>query len=242
MAARKRKANAAVVLTRAGARERNVEARGNARERSEMEAPRTPARPTVADCTGDDIGAAEMNRRVSEALRRFRKQRDLSLDQLAVKSGVSRAALSQIEGARTNPTLSVLWKIAVGLEVPFQDLLEVPDEANAKLLRSGDAVVLRSADGRMESRLLSPSGASAAVETYELRFAPKGIHRSEAHRKGTTETIVVLKGALRVSVEGSEYDLMTGDSLYFHADVPHAYENRSSHEARCVNVIAYERP
>jgi len=202
---------------------------------------RQPSRPTVSDTVGDDIGAAEMNRRVSEALKRYRKQRDLSLDQLALKSGVSRAALSQIEGARTNPTLSVLWKIAVGLEVPFQDLLEMPEETQVRLLRASDTVVLRSADGRMESRLLSPSGASASVETYELRLTPKAVHRSEPHRKGTTETVVVLKGALRVVVADEEYDVMTGDTLFFHADLPHSYENRSSHEARCINVIAYER-
>ena len=217
MAAKKRKGNAAV------------------------EASRQQSRPTVSETAGDDAGAAEMNRRVSEALRRFRKQRDLSLDQLALKSGVSRAALSQIEGARTNPTLSVLWKIAVGLEVPFQDLLQTPEEGSGRILRAGDAVVLRSADGRMESRLLSPSGARSSVETYELRLAPKGIHRSESHRKGTTETVIVIKGALRVAVADDAYDLVAGDSLFFVADVPHSYENRSSHEARFMNVIAYER-
>lgn len=187
------------------------------------------------------MGAAEMNRRVSEALRKYRKLRGLSLDQLALKSGVSRAALSQIEGARTNPTLSVLWKIAVGLEIPFQDLLEMPDEQSAKLLRSGDAVVLRSADGRMESRLLSPGGAAPEVEVYELRLAPKGVHRSEPHSKGTTETVVVMKGSLRVTVADAEYELLVGDSLYFHADVPHSYENRGSHEVRFFNVINYGR-
>jgi transcriptional regulator with XRE-family HTH domain len=200
---------------------------------------RAAQRPTVGDAAGDDLGAAEMNRRVSEALRRFRKARGLSLDQLALKSGVSRAALSQIEGARTNPTLSVLWKIAAGLDIPFSELLEMPEETNAKLLRNGDAVLLRSADGRMESRLMSPGGSNPGVELYELRLAPKGLHRSEPHTRGTVETVVVLKGTLRVTVESSEYELLTGDSLYFQADVPHSYENRSSHEARFFNVIDY---
>ena len=137
--------------------------------------PPRSARPTVADTTGDELGAAEMNRRVSEALRRVRKARDLSLDQLALKSGVSRAALSQIEGGRTNPTLSVLWKVAVGLGIPFPELLEMPEASEPKVMRSGDAVALRSADGRMESRLVSPGGAEPAVEVYELRFAPKAV-------------------------------------------------------------------
>jgi len=198
-------------------------------------------RPTVSELVGDDLGAAELNRRVSESLRRYRKQRDLSLDQLALRSGVSRAALSQIEGARTNPTLAVLWKIAAGLEITLPELLEQQEEERAKVLRAGDAVVLRSPDGRVESRLLSPSGVSSTLELYELRIAAKGVHRSEPHRKGTTEMVVVLKGALRVTVEESEHDLMTGDTLYFRADVPHRYENRGSHDARCLNVITYER-
>jgi quercetin dioxygenase-like cupin family protein len=42
-------------------------------------------------------------------------------------------------------------------------------------------------------------------------------------------------------VADNEYDLLAGDSLFFMADVPHSYENRSSHEARFMNVIAYDR-
>jgi XRE family transcriptional regulator, regulator of sulfur utilization len=204
-------------------------------------AARQAARPTVSELAGDDLGAAEMNRRVAEALRRYRKQRDLSLDQLALKSGVSRAALSQIEGSRTNPTLSVLWKIASGLEIPFQELLETPTDEPLKALRVGDMSPVRSADGRVESRLLTPGGTAGGTETYELRLAPKGIHRSEPHRKGTVETVVVLKGALRVTAGESELELGTGDSAYLRADMPHSYENRSSHEARFINVISYER-
>lgn len=60
---------------------------------------------------GDELGAAALARKVADSLRELRKTRRMSLDQLAEVSGVSRAALSQIEGSRTNPTLAVLWKI-----------------------------------------------------------------------------------------------------------------------------------
>jgi transcriptional regulator with XRE-family HTH domain len=204
-------------------------------------APAVPPRPTVATSTGDDVGAAQVARRVSEGLRRFRKARGLSLDELAQRSGVSRAALSQIEGARTNPTLAVLWKIAVGLEVPFQVLMGVTDEQGPRVLRAGDAPPLRSADGRTESRLLSPGGAAPDLEVYELRFLPKAVHRSEPHSQGTTETVIVLTGALRVSIGENTYDLAAGDTMFFRADQAHAYENRSSHESRCIDVIRYSR-
>ena len=81
--------------------------------------PPLKSRPRVSTMPGDDLGAAAMARRVADGLKRFRKERSLSLDDLSAKSGVSRAALSQIEGMRTNPTLAVLWKVAVGLDVAF---------------------------------------------------------------------------------------------------------------------------
>jgi len=96
---------------------------------------------------GDDIGAAELSRRVAASLREKRKARSLSLDQLAVASGVSRAALSQIETQKSNPTLNVLWKIAVGLGIPFSELLGT-SSSGTTILRRGDSQVLRSADGR----------------------------------------------------------------------------------------------
>ena len=38
-------------------------------------------------------------------------------------TGVSRAALSQIETRKTNPTIGVIWKIASGLGIAFSDLI-----------------------------------------------------------------------------------------------------------------------
>jgi quercetin dioxygenase-like cupin family protein len=91
----------------------------------------------------------------------------------------------------------------------------------------------------MESRLLSPAGAIANVDVYELRFAPKGVHRSDAHAAGTAETLVVLTGSLRVTVGDETQELAPGDSLYFRADLPHSYESRSTHETRCLDVVVY---
>lgn len=199
------------------------------------------AEETHHENVGDEVGGAEMARRVADNLRRLRKERALSLDQLSAASGVSRAALSQIEGSKTNPTLLVLWKIAVGLGVPFQALLGTEEAGKARVLRASDAMPLRSQDGRMESRLLTPSGATPGVEVYELRFQPRGLLRSEPHGPGTTETVVVLTGVLRVSVGDEVHELAPGDTIFFQADSVHSYENRSAREARCLDIIAYGR-
>jgi XRE family transcriptional regulator, regulator of sulfur utilization len=190
--------------------------------------------------TGDDVGAAQLGRRVAENLRQRRKGRALSLDDLARASGVSRAALSQIETCKTNPTIGILWKIAVGLGTPISELIGAP-RSGAVVLRRHDSQLLRSADGKFESRPLAPAGASPLVELYELRLAARSTHASEAHAPGTHEILVVLSGQLRMHMGGEIYELGAGDSVAFAADRPHAYENPTGAEARYHNVIIYER-
>lgn len=208
-------------------------------------AKREDRRARAAEVVGDDIGAAELARRVADNLRARRKSRGMSLDDLANASGVSRAALSQIETHKSNPTVGLLWKIAVGLGVPFAELIgEV--KGGISVLRRTDGQVLRSLDGKLESRPLAPAGTSPLVEVYELRLSARSTHAADAHAPGTHELVVVLSGSLRMRVattaeENEVYDLVAGDSISFPADVPHAYENPGSSEARYHNLIIYER-
>jgi XRE family transcriptional regulator, regulator of sulfur utilization len=212
-----------------------------AAERLEGEARDKTKRPSRATgVAGDDIGAAELGRRVADNLRGKRKARGMSLDDLAAASGVSRAALSQIETYKSIPTLGLLWKIAVGLGVPFNELIG-QSSGSVSVLRRSDMSVLRSVDGKMESRPLAPIGTTPLVELYELRLAARSQHASEAHARGTSEVVIVLTGALRLHVDGEVHELAAGDSICFPADRPHAYENPTGGEARYHNLIAYER-
>lgn len=189
---------------------------------------------------GDDVGAADLARRIAQRLKSERAVRNMSLDELAKASGVSRAALSQIETLKSNPSIGVLWKIAVGLGLPFAELLDEQRHEGA-VLRRGETQVLKSPDGRFESRPLSPAGVTPFVEVYELRLAARARYASEAHAPGTREILVVLSGLLKVSVGDSVFELEPGDSLAFVADQPHVYENPANSEARYHNVIVYGR-
>jgi transcriptional regulator with XRE-family HTH domain len=203
-------------------------------------AARKPRSARVTVMPGDEAGAAELGRRVADNLRERRRVSHLSLDDLAKLSGVSRAALSQIETCKTNPSLSVLWKVAVGLKIPINELIGESRES-VSLLRRNEAQVLKSVDGKMESRPLARSGAGPGVEVYELRLSSHGDHVSEPHAPGTRELITVLQGNLKMSVGEETYLLAVGDSLVFPADQRHVYENPGGSEARYHNVIVYRR-
>jgi transcriptional regulator with XRE-family HTH domain len=202
-----------------------------------------PLRPPLRGApipAGDDIGAAELAGRVAEQLREQRKRRGLSLDQLAQLTGVSRAALSQIETRKTNPTIGVLWKIAAGLGIAFSDLMG-ETRTGLSILRRGEAQLLRSTDGRFDSRPLMPAAGIPQVEMYELRLAARSRHASEPHGPGTREIVVVLSGSMRMTVGSHSDELGPGDAVVFDANKPHVYENPGGAEARCHNVIVYGR-
>lgn len=211
---------------------------GTERPSAEVEA--SARRPRGVESSGDDFGAAELGRRVAEKLREARRVRGLSLEDLARASGVSRAALSQIETHKSNPTLALLWKIAVGLGIPFAELIG-ESKSGAAVLRRADAPVLRSPDGKLESRPLAPAGSSPLVEVYELCLAARATHASEPHAPGTRELVVVLTGALRLHLGAEVHELAVGDSVSFAADAPHRYENPGPSEARYHDVIVYAR-
>jgi transcriptional regulator with XRE-family HTH domain len=190
--------------------------------------------------SGDELGAAELAGRVAENLRAQRKRRAMSLDELAQLTGVSRAALSQIETRKTNPTIGVLWKIASGLGITFADLIG-ETRAELSVLRRGEAQPLRSMDGKFESRPLMPALGIPQVEMYELRLAARARHVSEPHGPGTREIVVVLSGAMRMTVGDHSDELGPGDSVVFDANKPHVYENSGGSESRYHNVIVYGR-
>lgn len=178
---------------------------------------------------------------VKENLRIMRQISGLSLDKLAAKCGVSRAMLSQIEQGKSTPTISVLWKIATGLNIPFSELLRDKTIGEVTIIKHNNSKVLYSNSKVFSSRALFPFHSGRKAEFYELILAPGGVEIAEPHQPGTTENIVLISGRLKVRVEEKVYDLEPRDSIYFQADVPHEYLNPGDQEALMYLVMTYSR-
>jgi len=103
------------------------------------------------DETGD--ASAELPLVLGRNLRRLRTRRGHSLERLAKLSGVSRAMLGQIETGKSTPTISLLWKIATALDVPFANLLAAQASSGTAVLRREDAKVLSDGEAEINSKL-----------------------------------------------------------------------------------------
>ena len=64
----------------------------------------------------------QLHKVIGDNIRNFRKEKDLTLKQLARRTGLSVSLLSQIERAESSASISSLYKIALSLEARIQDL------------------------------------------------------------------------------------------------------------------------
>jgi transcriptional regulator with XRE-family HTH domain len=177
--------------------------------------------------------------RVGRSLRKLRTRRGHSLERLAKLSGVSRAMLSQIERGDSAPTITLLWKVARALEVPFAALTRASEVQGTAVLRAARSKVLLSQDGTFVSRALFPFEGQRKVRFYELRLAPGGVEKADADSPGTLANLVVSLGTVEIGIEGKRHLLDTGDAILFEADVVYSYRNPGKVETLMYLVVVY---
>jgi len=180
-------------------------------------------------------------RAFGDRVRRLREQADLTLEQVAKLSGVSRAMLSKVERGEKSPTIGVAKHIAHGLGVSFSAL--VGEEAATRrafaLVRKAERQVFRDPETGFERHLLSPLMAGMSVEVVLHHLPPKAsTGQTPPHPTGVSKHVLVSKGRVTVGVDNVETVLEEGDSLYFEADVDHWFENRTSRAAEYYLVIS----
>jgi transcriptional regulator with XRE-family HTH domain len=179
---------------------------------------------------------------VGPRVRALREAMDLSLRDLAERSGVSAPMLSQVERGETSPTLAVASRIAAGLELRLSQLLRL-DEA-------GSVTVVRAAERRR-------GGVSKRGHTFEILTAPLPGQRAELsrhvlapgastggpgdppmHEPGSREIALVEAGSVLLVCDGERHELSTGDCVTFDADLPHHFENPGPGEAALLAVVS----
>lgn len=176
---------------------------------------------------------------VGENLRHLRRKSGLSLEQLAAKSGVSRAMLGQIETGKSAPTINLLGRIAEALKVSVPSLISNPASGGTVIVPRDRATVLASSSGGFTCRALFPWGDPQSIEIYEVTIVAHHSEDVAAYEPGAKKALVVLAGEIKVTVaEDSPAHLSEGDSIIFNADSPHTFHNPGDKDAKAFLVVA----
>jgi transcriptional regulator with XRE-family HTH domain len=180
------------------------------------------------------------NGAVGERIRHLREAMDLSLRDLAARTGVSAPMLSQVERGETSPSLAVAGKIASGLELSLSQLLRLDEGRHVVVTRSSERRSRRKGGHAVEELTPPLPGQRADVSVHTLApgAATGGPDDPPMHEPGSRETAVVLEGSVDLFIDGERHELAEQDSVTFDADLPHHFENNAKTEARLLAVVA----
>ena len=194
----------------------------------------------MANATETKPAGAPANAALGDRVRSLREAMDLSLRDLAERSGVSAPMLSQVERGETSPTLAVAEKIAAGLELTLSQLLRLDEEEHVVVVRQRQRRTRRRRGHTVEELTPPLPGQRADVSEHTLApgSATGGPDDPPMHEPGSRETAVVLEGAVELFIDGQRHELGEGDSVTFDADLPHHFENNETTQARLIAVVA----
>lgn len=174
---------------------------------------------------------------IAKNLQTIRKERQLTLQDLAELTGVSKSMLGEIERGASSPTITVLWKIASGLKIPISNLIH---EATPHVLMVQEKDWLTLSDApEYNLSLIFDYDHTRNFEVYHIDFEPGALRCSQPHQAGVVEYTMVYEGTLTIEVNGKEFVLGKGDSLIFEADKPHSYRNRGEVPTKAYSLIYY---
>ena len=179
---------------------------------------------------------------VGTFVRRQRRARGLTLEELADRSGVSKSMLSQIERDQTNPTLATVWRLCESLGVTIEAFFGQDERTDSvEVLAAHATPSIRSADGGCELRILGPLDLGGQMEWYDMRARPGAELNSQPHEIGTMEHLTVLEGALVVESGGELRSLSAGETARYRADRLHAIRNEGEEPAQALLVVILGR-
>jgi transcriptional regulator with XRE-family HTH domain len=184
-----------------------------------------------------EAGALALTGQLGATVQRLRKAYNLSLSELSLQSGVAKSIISQIERNETNPTLATIWRLAQALDVSIERVLQTTEDAPflEKTTRA-DTPILHSDDGKCRLTIIGWIKTVEWLQCYDFYAEPGGALESEAHQRGSVESLSVLAGELEVEVAGVKESVKAGETLRYRCDRPHIIRNLSAANAHATMV------
>lgn len=177
----------------------------------------------------------EIAARLGQNVKLLRDARGLTQQQMARLSGLPRATWANLESGTANPTLAVLRKVAVALQVSIEELVSAP-RSMAKLYPL--AVLATRQRGDVTIRKLLPDRIPG-VEIERFELPPRARMNGVPHTPGTREYLTCEKGRVLLVASGEQWTLAEGDVVVFRGDQRHSYANIGSVAAIAYSVVLF---
>lgn len=174
--------------------------------------------------------------RLSRNVRQLRQARGLTQQQMSKLSDLPRATWANLESGGANPTLAVLHRVAIALQVPLEELVSTP-RADVKHYPMG-SLPTRVRGGVTLRSLLPDDIPGMLIERIEIPAGERLV--GVPHTPGTREYLTCETAEIELVAAGESYRLAPGDVVVFRGDQRHSYGNPSRRVAIGYSVVMLE--
>lgn len=180
---------------------------------------------------GDDLW-------IGSRLRELRKDRGLSIQQVADRVGLSIGMISQIERGLSTPSLRSLRLLAEAMDVPVSWFFASPKghSESRHIVRRAQRRRLRVPDVGVVQELLIPDSAST-IEIYEVTLESGGSSGPDSYSHDGEKAGLVIEGEMQLLIGDEVHELQCGDSFHFPSTQLHRFANPSAAPSRFVWIV-----
>lgn len=181
---------------------------------------------------------------ISNKLKSIRKEKNLTLQDIADRAGVTKGLISQIENSRTIPSLLVLIQIVKALEVGlddfFNDLSFYGKEGKILVQRKADYQKFEKepASGYEYSRIFTKKVNQCTIDIVLLEIRPGSVR--DFVQTDAFEYKYIISGSVRYVFRDQQIELFEGDSMLFDGMLEHNPINDGQTTVKMLVVYFFE--
>jgi transcriptional regulator with XRE-family HTH domain len=173
---------------------------------------------------------------LGDRIRRMRSSKGLSLKDLAVQAGLSRAFVGQIERNQASPSVASVSRIAKALGVTLSELFAVGHNGGS-VVRRNERIRITYAANKYADEVLTPSVSGRLLVLYcTIEPGADSGHDLYMH-DADEECVVLMQGTLEVVIEDEIYTLEPGDALTFSSRRNHGFRNVGTEEVQAFWIM-----
>src|SRR5689334_23576818 len=189
----------------------------------------------------EEVSGSSVDRRVAGRLASLRAEKGWSLDNLAERTGISRATLSRIERCELSPTAAMLGRICSVYGWTLSRLIADAETSSATVIRASDQTTWRDPETKYVRRIISPPGPGLRGELVEIHLPPAAsVFYDASPAAGLEHHLWMLEGTLKLTIHNDTFRLTAGDCVRYVLTGPSRFECTRKKAARY--VLAIVRP
>ena len=196
-------------------------------------------RRTAVSTRPHDEEQQSMEQRIASGIKHRREAMSLSVNDLALRSGVSRAMISKIERVEASPTAALLGRLCNALGITLSSLIASAEATPSfPLSKVKDQLSWRDPETGLRRTMVSPMNTGSRVEIAQLELPPNAsVSYGRQQVAQYEQHILVLEGTLSLTTGAQQIELAAGDCLYQQVGPAHRFANEARRVCRYLVVI-----